>query len=135
MKLRDRFMKFMQGRYGVDQYSRFLVVAGLIATIISRFLGPFGLIINLLGMIMFIFSYVRVFSKDINKRYQQNQQYLNKSKKIRAYFKGFKNSFNQRKTHKIFKCPSCKQKIRVPKGRGKIEIKCPKCHTKFVRKS
>lgn len=135
MKFRDKFYQFMQGRYGIDQFSQFLSIAGLIVILISNFFGEAEVFINLLGMIIFIYAYVRVFSKDVNKRYGENQKYLYQLDKVKKYFRGIKTSFSQRKTHKVFKCPSCKQKIRVPKGKGNIEISCPKCYTKFVRKS
>ncbi len=133
MRFRDRFYQFMQGRYGVDQFSKFLSFGGIVVIIISNFFG--GQILNLLGLLMIIYSYVRMFSKNFNKRYTENQKYLQYTNRARSYFNGFKNTFSQRKTHRVFKCPSCKQKIRVPKGKGKIEISCPKCFTKFVRKS
>ncbi len=135
MRFRDRIYRFMQGRYGIDQYSQFLSIAGLILIIISNFLGIVGLPINILGTVMFIYAYVRVFSKKINKRYSQNQKFLSRTEGIRNWFRVIKKRFKQRKTHKFFKCPNCKQKIRVPRGKGKIEITCPKCKTKFVRKS
>ena len=55
--------------------------------------------------------------------------------RLRAWFSTQKNLLAQRKTHQIYKCPTCRQKIRVPKGKGKIEIRCPKCQTRFIKKS
>ncbi|NMB43977.1 MAG: hypothetical protein GX995_07590 [Clostridiales bacterium] len=133
MGFREKFYQFMQGRYGVDQFSRFLTIAGIILMIISRFFG--GFILDTLGFLMVIYAYFRMFSKNINKRYAENQKYLQYSSVFMRTLNGYKNSFSQRKTHRIFKCPSCKQKIRVPKGKGKIEITCPKCLSKFIRKS
>ncbi len=133
MRFRDRFLRFMQGRYGVDQLSKFLSITGLIIMVFSSFVrSP---IINYVGLILLIYSYIRIFSKDISKRYGQNQKYLFYADKVKKNFSGFKTGFSQRKTHRIFKCPNCSQKIRVPKDKGKIEISCPKCFTKFVRKS
>lgn len=133
MRFRDRIIRFMQGRNGPDQYSRFLLVAGLILAIISRLNK--GLILYIVAILLFLYSYIRMFSKNISKRYVENQKYLYYEEKVKKYFKGLGSTFKQRKTHRIFKCPSCKQKIRIPKGKGKIEITCPKCRTKFVRKS
>ncbi|NLJ89603.1 MAG: hypothetical protein GX323_01770 [Clostridiales bacterium] len=133
MRLRDRFYQFMQGRYGVDQFSKFLTYGGIILMIISNFFG--GLLLNSLGLLMVIYAYFRMFSKNISKRYQENQKYLHYASIIKRSLNVYKRRFAERKTHRIFKCPSCKQKIRVPKGKGKIEITCPKCRTKFIRKS
>lgn len=133
MKLRNRFIRFMQGRYGPDQLSKFLIIAGLVFAIFSRITG--WIILYILALCMLVYSYVRVLSKNINKRYEQNQKYLYYENKVKRFFREMKNGFKQRKTHRIFMCPSCKQKIRVPKGKGKIEVSCPKCHTRFIRKS
>ena len=77
----------------------------------------------------------RVFSRNISKRYAENQKYLAKTYKLRTYIQQQKNSLAQRKVYHIYKCPGCKQKIRIPKGKGKIEIRCPKCGTTFIKKS
>ena len=58
-----------------------------------------------------------------------------KTYKIRNWFQNQKNIWQQRKVYHIYTCPSCKQKIRIPKGKGKIEVRCPKCGTTFIKKS
>ena len=65
----------------------------------------------------------------------ENQKFLQHTSKIRGFFAKQKYMATQHKTHHIYKCPNCKQKIRVPKGKGKIEIRCPKCQTTFIKKS
>ncbi|MFR8351905.1 MAG: hypothetical protein ACLVB1_03665 [Blautia obeum] len=65
----------------------------------------------------------------------REEKYLAATAKFRQRFNREKNMMNQRKTHHIYSCPGCGQKIRIPKGKGKIEIECPKCHTKFVKRS
>lgn len=84
---------------------------------------------------MVIYAYVRIFSRNISKRYDENQRYLAKTQKIRTWINKQKSLRQQRKIYHIYTCPGCKQKIRVPKGKGKIEIRCPKCGTTFVKKS
>ena len=78
--------------------------------------------------------YSDVFQKYL-KRYAENQKYLQVTSKFRLRFNKEKNLMKQRKTHHIYSCPGCGQKIRIPRGKGKIEIECPKCHTKFVKRS
>lgn len=133
MNLKDKFLRFMQGRYGIDSFSRFLTTFGLILLLVSiLFRLPF---LNLLGVLSVIYCYVRMFSKNTQKRFAENQKFLQLTNKIRTTFQREASLMSQRKTHHIYTCPSCKQKIRIPRGRGKIEISCPKCHTKFIRKS
>jgi ribosomal protein L37AE/L43A len=76
-----------------------------------------------------------MFSKKIYKRSEENQKYLQLEWKVKNAFNKKKNEFKQLKTHHIYKCPTCKQKIRVPRGRGKIAIRCRKCGTEFIKKS
>lgn len=131
--MREKFMRFMQGRYGMDQFGRFLsglTVVLLVVSLFSRYQ-----IWYLLALIVLIYSYFRMFSRNIAKRYAENQKYLAYTAKVRQLFFKKKNELQQRKTHHIYKCPQCKQKIRVPRGRGKIEIRCPKCNTRFVKNS
>lgn len=127
----------MQGRYGVDNYSKFLLILGLIVVLISSaFSGKtVGTFCYLLGWALVIYCYFRMFSRNVTKRYAENQKYLAKTYKIRCFFQKQKNMWKQRKAYHIYKCPSCGQKIRIPRGKGKIEVRCPKCSTTFVKKS
>ena len=135
--MRERFMRFMQGRYGTDQYSQFLLIVGLILVLTSSFI-PVDFLASacyIIGWIAVIYAYVRIFSRNISKRYDENQKYLAKTSKIRSGFNKQKSLMQQRKIYRIYTCPGCKQKIRIPKGKGKIEVRCPKCGTTFVKKS
>ena len=135
--MKERIMRFMQGRYGVDTFCRFLLVAGLIVVFLSAFLGSsvVGMIFYLLGWVMIIYCYFRMFSRNVSKRYAENQAFLAKTYKIRSFLQKQKNIWNQRRVYHIYTCPNCRQKIRIPKGKGKIEIRCPKCGTTFIKKS
>ena len=134
--MKEKFIRFMQGRYGVDQLSKFILILGLVFVVISAlFNNALSLLTYILGWVMVIYCYFRIFSRNIPKRYSENQAYLAKTYKIRTFFGKQKNIWQQRKTHHIYTCPSCKQKIRIPKGKGKIEVRCPKCGTTFIKNS
>ena len=136
--MREKFMRFMQGRYGVDQFSRFLMGIALACIILAMFfsrVGMIGSVLDTVGFAALIYTYFRIFSRNIQKRYEENQKYLARTAKIRMCLNKEMNLMKQRKTHHIYSCPECKQKIRIPRGKGKIEIQCPKCRTKFVKKS
>lgn len=136
--MREKLARFMQGRYGVDQLSRFMMIFGLIVLIIAAFFrkpAMVGNILYLAGLVIVVLGYIRAFSKNRPKRYAENQKYCQLTAGIRRRFGKEKYIMEQRKDYKIFSCPQCKQKIRIPKGKGKIEISCPKCHTKFVKKA
>lgn len=130
--MRDRFNRFMQGRYGNDRFNRVLMITALVCMVLSMF----GLdVFYVIAIGLLAYAYYRMFSRKIYQRAAENQKFLQKEQKFRNWLNGQKRNIKQSKTHRIYKCPGCKQKIRVPRGRGKIEIRCQKCGTKFVKKS
>ena len=137
--MRDKFNKFMQGRYGVDELSRFTMGVALALIILTMFVNivnrSVGSVLDFLGIAAIVYAYFRIFSRNIQQRYAENQKYLQMTSKLRLRFNKEKNLMKQRKTHHIYACPGCGQKIRIPRGKGKIEIECPKCHTNFVKRS
>ena len=84
---------------------------------------------------MICYSLFRVLSKNYEARRKELNWYLRWSEKPKAELKLLGNKFRDRKTHKYFKCKECKTVLRVPKGRGKIEITCPKCRMKMIKKT
>ena len=130
---KNKMMQFMQGRYGADQMGQMLSAVSMVFLIISLFSRNQAWF--LLAVIGIVYNYFRMFSKNISKRYAENQKYLKMTAGNRRKLASSKSQLAQRKIYHIYRCPGCKQKIRVPRGRGKIEIRCPKCNTRFVKKS
>lgn len=135
--MKEKLIRFMQGRYGIDQLSKLLIVLGVAAVLVSAFVnwGVLGLIVYFLGWILVIWGYFRVFSRNVSKRYAENEAFLTGTRGIRNFFQKRKYMWQQRKVYHIYKCPGCRQKIRIPRGKGKIEVRCPKCGTTFIKKS
>ncbi len=131
--MREKFMRFMQGRYGADQFSRFLLGVMVACMILSFFIRS-G-IWSMLMTALLVYSYFRMFSRNIPARYAENQKFLQMTAGLRSKIAVWKRDMQTRKTHHIYRCPSCKQKIRIPRGKGKIAIRCPKCGTEFIKKS
>lgn len=130
--MKEKLQRFMWGRYGNDRFNQFLMMVAMLLLIISLFGAD---VCYPLAFVIMVYVYYRMFSKKIYVRAAENQKYLKYEMKVRSAFLKKKNEWQQRKTHRIYKCPNCKQKIRVPKGRGKIAIRCRKCNTEFVKKS
>ncbi len=136
MSLKERFMRFMYGRYGVDALNRFLTGVCIVLLVLSLFFGR--KIFYTIGVLLLFYSYFRMFSKNHSKRYAENAKYLQLTARIRPVIQKYINklkSLKQLKDYHIYKCPTCKQKLRVPRGRGKIAIRCRKCGTEFIKKS
>ncbi len=130
--MRERFARFMYGRNGFDDLNRFLSYAALILLIISFFTVRF---LWYIALALLIFTYFRAFSRDLYRRRRENEGYVRLKYKFFNLFTGKARDRARNKGYKIFKCPTCKQKIRIPKHKGRIEISCPKCRTKFIRVS
>lgn len=130
--MKEKLYRFMIGRYGNDRMNQFLLIVAFIFMILSAFDLP---LCYLLGIAAMGYAFFRMLSRNIYKRQQENFTYLRYENKIRQRWATFKRDMQQRKTHHIYRCPSCKQKIRIPRGRGKVEIRCPKCSTTFIKRS
>lgn len=131
--MKEKFYRFMQGRYGQDQFSRFLLILGLICLAVNIFVR--SSILYWVFWLLLIYTYFRMFSKNHAARYAENQRYLNATARFRYWFDQQKKLANERKYHHIYVCPKCRQKIRIPKGKGKIMVRCPRCHHEFQRRS
>ncbi len=122
--------RFMYGRCGVDQLNMALLVAVVVLSIVSvilSFLGNVGaiaaMLVNLLSYLLLLWYLFRYFSRNLEKRILENRRYLTWLSRVKD------------RQNRYYRCPNCKQTVRVPRGRGKICIKCPKCSEKFIRKS
>ena len=138
---RYRMAQFFAGRTGVDALGRTFTWLALILMLLTMI--THSNIVYLIAMACLIYSIWRMFSKNYQKRYSENQWFLAKTAKIRYKFnpRDIKNKIarakynrQQKKIYAIFKCPNCKQKLRAPRGRGKIQVTCSKCRTQFIKK-
>jgi len=132
----------MYGRYGNDEMGMALWlvalvlmlgggIAGMFAKVQGSVLTYIVLALRLVSVGLLVWMLMRMFSRNIAKRRAENYKWL-------AFWRKLKGIFRKRpdaKTHRYFKCPSCAQKVRVPRNIGKISITCPKCSTKFIKKT
>ena len=129
MNFRQRFEKFMYGRYGTDKLGTVLLWIALALMLINSFIN--SLIIYLVELFLICYSFFRLFSKNIGKRYKENEKFEKLLKRIKSFLKLYKAKWRDRKTHVYTKCPSCKVNIRLPRKAGKHTVNCPKCHKTF----
>ena len=140
-KLGDAFARFMYGRNGMDQLNLvlawgsvgFIVAANLISGL-SDTMAAVGLVIYYFGMAIWIISLFRMFSKNLEKRRRENCEWLRLWWKLKNSVQGAKKR-RADKNHKYFTCKNCKAVCRVPVGKGKIVITCPRCGSKIEGKS
>lgn len=130
--MKERMIAFMMGRYGVDDLNKHLLYLVFILIVISMLTGVNALVyINYLILAIILF---RMFSRNINKRYAEEQKYEEIISPVTRTFSLMKKRMSDR-SHKYYRCPSCHQMVRLPKGKGKIEVTCPKCQTKFEKRT
>lgn len=123
----------MQGRYGQDAFTRFLLGAMLACVVLNLLVG--SRFLSIMAWAFLVYAYFRLFSRNHAARYAENQRYLNATAKLRYWFDQQKRLKEERKYHHIYVCPKCRQKIRIPKGKGKIMVRCPKCRHEFQKRS
>ena len=132
-QFRERFSRFMIGRYGADKLSRFLIGFTFALIVAGIFIRSYW--VDIAALFLMMLSYFRMFSRNIGKRFEENQKFERISFRVTEFFKKWRFKFQQMRQYHIYKCPSCGQKIRIPRGKGKVSGHCPKCSTDFIKKS
>lgn len=154
MKFRERFFQFMQGRNGVDALSKFMnrigfisILAAIICSILTLAFSNHAahtaalvfrvlyFVLYAVGIILFSLCYFRIFSRNVSKRQAENTRFLYRQQRIRRFFSSKKQEWKDRKIYRYFKCPQCGQKMRAPRNKGKIRVKCSKCAHVFITKT
>ena len=133
MDWRDRLNRFMYGRYGQDQFSRFLLAVCFVLLILSFFVRVPGL--GMLVLLMLGYVYFRMLSRNVTARAAENRKYLELKERFLGLFHKNSARSSRQGENMIFRCPKCSQKIRIPAGKGLVEITCPKCRTKFRKRT
>lgn len=117
--------RFMAGRYGSDRLNMVILCAGLVASLLSVWIRvvPVNLIFWALSYGLMIWAIFRCLSRNTYKRYRENRWFLQMKDRLKD------------RQNRYFSCPKCRQTVRVPRGKGKIAITCPRCKEKFVKKT
>ena len=131
--MKEKFLRFMAGRYGADQFSRFLSFVALALIVLNLFFRS-G-VLWILGLAVLVLTYVRMFSKNYEKRRKENERYLQLKYKLTSGFRNWNDRRKQSRDYVFFRCPSCHAMLRVPRGKGKIRVTCRKCGNAFEKKT
>ena len=117
--------RFMMGRYGTDKLNMAILGAGVVLCLLVMLIRVpvLVLVMTLLSYVLMFWAIFRMFSRNTYKRYQENRRFLRFVERLRD------------REHRYFDCPRCRQPVRVPRGKGKISITCPKCKEKFIKKT
>lgn len=125
-RLRWKLQAFMRGRNGVDELNRVLTYAVLIVYVISMITQ--STIVYYISFVGLVYITFRMLSKNLYVRREENRKFVTWMETTRI-------KMDQRKDYKIFKCKGCGRNIRVPRGKGKIEVTCPMCGSKTIHRT
>ena len=132
-KIRAALSRWMAGRHGADNLSFFTLITGIVLSLTGSMLRS-GFV-SFIGFALYILTLFRMLSRNLEARTKENRKYLeltgNWSTKIRQFFRRMKNQ----KEYKYFKCPGCRQLLRLKRGSGEKNITCPKCGHQFQQKA
>ena len=131
MNIKDRLQNFFNGRYGYDELNFCFLACYLLMAVINFIIKSY--LMNILTFCLLIILLFRLLSKNNEKRRAENRKFLEVTAPIRRFIKNLRDSYKS--DYRIFSCPDCRQRVRVPKNKGKIEIRCPKCSKTFIKRS
>lgn len=129
----ERLRKFFYGRHGMDQLGIALFIIYIALAVISSILG--SLLLYILSFALFGYVIFRILSRNNVIRTAENTKFLYGWYNFKNKWRLWIQRMRDRKDYRYFACPNCRQKVRVPKGKGKVNITCPKCGNKFIRKT
>ena len=113
----------MMGRYGSDKLKMALLIASVAVSLLAAILPWVQVVLLVISYGLMFWAIYRMLSRNTYKRYQENRKFLQLFERIRD------------REHRYYDCPRCRQQVRVPRGKGKISITCPKCKEKFIKKT
>ena len=131
--MRDFLRKFLYGRYGVDQFSTALVIGSVVLSLLYTI--SHVRLFYLVSSVLIVYALFRIFSKNFANRQKENLAWLNFSNKGKKASKKYVRRIKDLPHYKYYNCMNCKQTIRVPRGKGRVEIRCPKCGYSFRSKT
>lgn len=130
--VRNFLSRFMAGRYGTDQLNTTLMFAYLALYLISMISG--WTVLYWVALVLVFVTLFRCLSRQIDRRRAENAKFLQLVRPLQRKFKNFRARVKD-KDHRYFKCPNCKQQMRVPRGKGRITVHCRSCGATFEEKS
>ena len=130
--IRSKLRQFMIGRNGSDQFSFATLLTGLLCNLLSSFFD--SAILSLLATILLVYTIFRMFSRRLDKRREENARFLSIFRTVKRKLTSTLSHIKDRE-HRYFRCPNCKQQMRVPRGKGRIQVTCRNCGASFEEKS
>lgn len=132
-RMQNSLNRMMIGRHGPDELSLALLIAGLVLSMLSRITRL--ALLDLIGIVAYVYAIYRIFSRQHEKRYGENQRFLKFFGSASESVKQFNTRWGNRHTFKYFKCPQCGARLRLPRKVGEVTVTCGKCKHAFKMKA
>ena len=129
--IRNFLRRLMIGRYGPDHLNIAMIVVSVVISLLGSIIGFVPLIY--ISYAILALALFRMFSRNITRRRAENDRFIRYWWPIRTRAKRSLANIKHRKTHRFIKCPGCGNTLRVPKGKGRLQITCPKCGERFIK--
>lgn len=124
---------WLRGRNGIDELTRATFAVAFVFALLGL-VPKLGLFVYL-ALVLLGVVYWRVLSKNTSKRYQENVRFLALTRRARRWWPNLKSTLADRRINHYYRCPSCKKRMRVPRGKGTVKVKCPSCAAEFIKKA
>ena len=128
-----KMAQWMMGRYGIDQLTQALMIAGC-AVVLVNFFAHSG-VLSTIALLLMGWGLFRCYSRNIAARAKDLAKYQELMVKPKAWWRLTNKKWVNRKTTLYFKCKGCGSVLNVPKGKGKLRVTCPKCGTQVEKHS
>ena len=129
----NRFQNFMAGRNGADRLGMVQIAASVVLNLLAR--RPGWEKLSLFSSALLVWALFRILSRNLPARQRENALFVTAIPRLRAGFKAWQERQKHRKEYKFYRCVGCSNWLRVPKGKGRIQITCPRCGHRFSRKT
>lgn len=129
----ERVTGWMRGRNGADELGNAAVALAVVLALINLFVR--NTILSVLTLVLAGYACWRMSSTNVARRRAENRAFVQQVGPVARWLRSPLASLNETRSYKHLTCPSCQQKMRVPRGKGRMRVTCPNCHKKFETKS
>jgi len=123
----------MIGRYGPDHLNIALIVTSLVLSLLNGIIG-FAPVLYM-SYVVFVLAIFRMLSRNIPRRRAENDRFIRYWWPVRTKIGRAVANIRHGKTHRFIRCYGCGNTLRVPKGKGRLQITCPRCGERFIKKT
>lgn len=128
-----RTAEWARGRNGVDALASACSNVAILLVVVD--LWARTVVVSFVALAFLGYSWFRMSSRNVSARRAENERFTKAFGPVAAWLSNPVAAATESRTYKHLTCPSCGQRVRIPRGKGKVRVTCPKCHTRFEGKA